>query len=317
MSQTRKRIFRLFDFEVRQRISQGNRWRRMAVDTFANAIQNLPLDSTITQNRYMNHNGESWYIDFPIIGPSTSNPGFTEILGTAWRCRREDLPYLERAGATSKIHLQNDQTIAEANAFGIFSDNSGRSHMLLQVSRHGLRAADIEKLLRELGDRLVSINTWPDINVTISLVTRGDFIKTMRNLVAFTRLHMRPKFDAIGRITSSEGGVIASVYQILTRRIHRPPELNLSLGRNPNPDDAFLHEFAGWLSEHAEDAKNNLFEILEGSALIRTGELVPFDIMDRHKVEKRKEVLFTNGYMDFDDAFRIIRATYYELRRQL
>lgn len=306
-----RRTVRLFNIEVRQR-EPNDQWQTISFRSVAELLQQLPTDVSASPNRYLVRNGERWHVDFRDVGGGL---GVNPILAICFRGREEDLPIIERDGAITNIIIQEGQALAERNVFGVFDNN----RLVFQVSRHGLYAAHLSMYLTTKVNEILQLRGEPRrIHVDITQLVRPTFEDILREAISFTRLHIRPRYDAIGRLNSlRRGSSMIRILSDLMKISKHSAEIRVSAGRNPRSDDAFLNEFADWARENIQDFReDDLFEIFEGSALTRSGEIRLFDLLDRHVFQKRVSMQLRDGVLDTDHAIGRLGGVYNDFVRE-
>ena len=289
------RTIRCYDFKIMQQESR-DLWKEVKFEPIARKIQSFPAEEGVNPTRYVGTNGERWIVDFRSIQRN-------EVIGVFWRTVVDGLPLEELGGQFSPIAVAPEGGISEPSVFGIF-DNS---YLVYQINRRGPEAGDLSTYLSLLFDRKFKTDIVP--------AKLRTFDRILPQIVAFTVLHVRPRFDRMGRIyDQAHKSSLVKILKTLHERSDKSPEVKLSGGRHTTTDDAFEREFAEFLKEHLSEPENvDDFDILSGSALLQSGDIKPIDIMDKYHIEKKVDLKQNmNRALDIADAIRKIQSVYIE-----
>lgn len=288
-----RRILRFFDFDIRQQKSK-ELWESVRFEPIAKKIQSYPAKEGANPSRYVGTNGERWLMDLRTIQKN-------KVIGVFWQTVVDGLPVEEIGGQFSPLGVAPGGGVAEPCVFGMY-DNK---YLIYEINKRGPAPGEIGAYVSELFGRRFKTD--------ITLATLRTFATLLPKIAAFTVLHVRPRFDRMGKIrgTSNEDSLIR-ILKKLYDRSKQTVEVKISGGRHAHPEDAFEEEFADFLKDHLSDPDNyDDFDILRGAALLQSGQIRPIDIANRYVIEKRVNLRQDKHRgLDIVDAIRKIETAY-------
>lgn len=297
---TVRRQLRFYIVDARQRINDDE-WKKIDFHNIAKSLQGLS-SSGDESNRYYHERDERWFVDFQAV---TQN----EVMGALRRSRISGWPQEEHKGKLKPLQISGDKGLAETNHFGVF-DN----HILVyELNRSGLRVGELARYIES-----IMRNADTDITIQFNQLVLERFRHILPKIMAMTRLKIRPVVRSLPKLAKESG---LDIFKLLSRagRNTKTAQIELSAGRVPLTKEAFGAELTQFLKKYLIDEGNaDDFELLEFTALLDTGELMPLDITDKHIIQKRVNIPVGSGRTVITaEAHKRISATYREKKSTL